>query len=331
MQNTIANTGNSGSPRTPRGSVATGVGLAADTPLVAGQVTLPSPAGTYTVSLANGFAGVLRAGGPRPGTSIHPVDTADVTFTTSIFTVTVSTDPASPLSVDAGTGGWTYETMQINLQASVANPNNYPLIYSWAQTAGAPGTLGDFQSLGLAFTAPEVQTLQDAALSLAITASSDCNAQGTGSVDVQVRLMGDCYPDEGDNSVDVEDLLTLADAFGSVEGDADYNALCDFNSDGSIDVLDLLYIADNFGRSLASQQGQSRMMFSAIGGALVAEGQRSLRSATSDDASSLRDMNVYEALEYTGLMDVYLEYLVYASGSRTVVSPVHVALAGSSA
>jgi hypothetical protein len=52
----------------------------------------------------------------------------------------------------------------------------------------------------------------------------------------------------GDDHVDVEDLLYLVDAFGSVPGDAAYDDRCDFNSDGSVDVVDLLTFIESFGK-----------------------------------------------------------------------------------
>ncbi len=52
----------------------------------------------------------------------------------------------------------------------------------------------------------------------------------------------------GDGHVDVIDLYFLANAFGSLTGDPNYNAAADFNSDGSVDVADLLMMADNFGK-----------------------------------------------------------------------------------
>jgi hypothetical protein len=60
-------------------------------------------------------------------------------------------------------------------------------------------------------------------------------------------LVGDI---DGDGSVDVVDLLYLADAFGSMAGDPTYNSTSDFNNDGSVDVVDLLMLAENFGRLL---------------------------------------------------------------------------------
>jgi hypothetical protein len=63
-------------------------------------------------------------------------------------------------------------------------------------------------------------------------------------LDVQVRVSGDV---DGDDHVDVVDLLWLVDAFGSVTGDANYDARCDFNGDGAVDVADLLDLVYNFG------------------------------------------------------------------------------------
>ncbi len=60
------------------------------------------------------------------------------------------------------------------------------------------------------------------------------------------RLPGDF---NGDGSVDVIDLLTLVDAFGSVMGDSNYDPACDVNADGSIDVIDLLTMVDYFGKT----------------------------------------------------------------------------------
>jgi hypothetical protein len=53
----------------------------------------------------------------------------------------------------------------------------------------------------------------------------------------------------GDGAVDVVDLLYLADAFGTVRGDAAYDPRRDFDHDGSVDVVDLLYLVDTFGNS----------------------------------------------------------------------------------
>jgi hypothetical protein len=51
----------------------------------------------------------------------------------------------------------------------------------------------------------------------------------------------------GDDAVDVVDLLYLVDAFGTLEGDPLFNPACDFNDDGAVDVVDLLILVDWFG------------------------------------------------------------------------------------
>lgn len=59
-----------------------------------------------------------------------------------------------------------------------------------------------------------------------------------------VRIAGDV---DGDDHVDVVDLLYLVDAFGSNDGDENFDAACDFNGDGAVDVVDLLVLVDYFG------------------------------------------------------------------------------------
>ncbi len=51
-----------------------------------------------------------------------------------------------------------------------------------------------------------------------------------------------------DGAVDVVDLLTLVDSFGSAGGDPAFNPACDLTGDGSIDVADLLTMVDGWGR-----------------------------------------------------------------------------------
>jgi hypothetical protein len=40
------------------------------------------------------------------------------------------------------------------------------------------------------------------------------------------------------------------DAFGSLNGDPNYDPTCDFNNDNAVDVVDLLTLVENFGRLL---------------------------------------------------------------------------------
>ena len=51
-----------------------------------------------------------------------------------------------------------------------------------------------------------------------------------------------------DEEVDGKDLVWLAYAFGSSEGDPDHNPDSDLNGDGMVDGEDLVFLAARFGR-----------------------------------------------------------------------------------
>ena len=53
---------------------------------------------------------------------------------------------------------------------------------------------------------------------------------------------------DGDDHVNIRDLLMLASAWGTADGDLYYDPTCDINSDGYVDVVDLLKLAANWGR-----------------------------------------------------------------------------------
>ena len=57
-------------------------------------------------------------------------------------------------------------------------------------------------------------------------------------------LMGDI---DEDGKVDSSDLIIFAQAFGSQEGDPNWDEKCDLNGDGKVDTEDLLLLAQNFG------------------------------------------------------------------------------------
>jgi len=52
----------------------------------------------------------------------------------------------------------------------------------------------------------------------------------------------------GDGLVSLTDLATLLAAFGTVEGDQNYNANADFDFNGRIDLADLAELLARFGQ-----------------------------------------------------------------------------------
>ena len=52
-----------------------------------------------------------------------------------------------------------------------------------------------------------------------------------------------------DGDTDIFDIVRMAGAYGSEEGDADYNAHCDLDDDGDIDIFDIVKAATHYGES----------------------------------------------------------------------------------
>ena len=53
-----------------------------------------------------------------------------------------------------------------------------------------------------------------------------------------------------DTAVDISDLLTMAGAWDTSQGEPGYNPACDLTGDHAVDVSDLLTLADNWAQSL---------------------------------------------------------------------------------
>ena len=68
------------------------------------------------------------------------------------------------------------------------------------------------------------------------------HTKGTGCL--LTSLVGDFNADGG---VEFEDLMIFAMAYGSCEGDANWNTVCDLNADGCIEFEDLMLFAMNYG------------------------------------------------------------------------------------
>jgi subtilisin family serine protease len=63
---------------------------------------------------------------------------------------------------------------------------------------------------------------------------------------VKVKMLGDV---NGDGIVDIWDLATAGKAYGSFEGEEDYNSDADINRDGVVDMRDLAIICTNYGNT----------------------------------------------------------------------------------
>ena len=63
---------------------------------------------------------------------------------------------------------------------------------------------------------------------------------------VVVTIPGDV---DGDKDVDIFDIVPVADAYGSEEGQPAYNPNCDIDGDGDVDIFDVVIAAGNYGES----------------------------------------------------------------------------------
>ncbi|MFQ5999426.1 MAG: PKD domain-containing protein [Candidatus Bathyarchaeia archaeon] len=63
---------------------------------------------------------------------------------------------------------------------------------------------------------------------------------------VKVKIMGDI---NGDGTVDIVDIVTIALAFGSSPGDPNWNPDADLNGDGTVDIIDIVMAAIHFGET----------------------------------------------------------------------------------
>lgn len=67
----------------------------------------------------------------------------------------------------------------------------------------------------------------------------------TGTIEI-IRLTGDV---NDDGIVNVKDLTIVSLAYGSFQGEPDYNPDADLNQDGIVDMKDLWYVARNLGKT----------------------------------------------------------------------------------
>jgi len=101
--------------------------------LVAGALISPSKPGTYTLSISNVSANVIRQGGLAPGLPFVPVDEASAGTVTSL-TINVTAFDSSPATVSVGSGG----SQSLNLNAGPCNGGRFYLVLG-SVTGTTPG------------------------------------------------------------------------------------------------------------------------------------------------------------------------------------------------
>jgi hypothetical protein len=63
---------------------------------------------------------------------------------------------------------------------------------------------------------------------------------------VKVTLPGDV---DGDQDVDIFDIVKMGGVYGVSTPDPRYSSLCDIDNDGDIDIFDIVIAAGNYGKS----------------------------------------------------------------------------------
>jgi hypothetical protein len=64
---------------------------------------------------------------------------------------------------------------------------------------------------------------------------------------IQVTLAGDV---EGDGDVDIFDIVKIAGAYGTTQGQPKYDPNCDIDKDKDVDIFDVVIAASNYGKEL---------------------------------------------------------------------------------
>ena len=167
---------------------------------------------------------------------------------------TLDIDPDSLVSRSMGRFLTAYIELPMGLDVSDIYIVSVLLNDTLHVSTSSPTTVGDHDSDGnpdlmVKFNLQDVLSLVDSpgdyVLSVAgnvITGNDSRSFRA--STSVRVLFPGDL---NGDLRVDMIDASLLAKAFGSTQGDADWNQNADFSQDGRIDIVDAAIIASNFG------------------------------------------------------------------------------------
>jgi len=54
----------------------------------------------------------------------------------------------------------------------------------------------------------------------------------------------------GDGTINIVDLFTVAKAFGTKEGDPNYNSIADIDNNNEVNIVDLYEVAKDYGKTV---------------------------------------------------------------------------------
>jgi parallel beta-helix repeat protein len=158
---------------------------------------------------------------------------------------------------DVYVGGTVNITVKTENQGTLIETFNVTVKYENA-TLGIFGTVGTQEVIDLtpqqSFTVTFIWNTIDVqpCMNYTITAEASVLPGESDTADntyidgnVQVKIPGDI---NGDGIVDVKDLSIVSIAYGSLEGEPDYDPIADLNNDGIVDMKDLTTVGRNLGK-----------------------------------------------------------------------------------
>ena len=151
----------------------------------------------------------------------------------------------------------TYQGWVVNVNVTVANLGNasesFSVTLSYNGTSIATLPVTDLapnatQTLVFSWNTTNVPCGNYTIQADTLLAPGETNVASNVLVDgtLRINLLGDV---NGEGKVDMTDIMTLVNAFGSYPGHPRWNVACDLNQDGRIDLADIVLALMNFGKT----------------------------------------------------------------------------------
>jgi hypothetical protein len=154
--------------------------------------------------------------------------------------------------------------LRVPLTVTLTIPGESSPRYSFTPTTDE---YGRFSMTGIDTGSYEVRVKKATTLQKLLT---DDFVAGSNNLDVGILYEGDA---NNNNYVNILDFSILASAFGTCEGEPDFEPRADFNGDGCITILDFSLLASNFGQGGSQEPAEelATSQASMNGAALVPE------------------------------------------------------------